>query len=545
MRHINLIVGAAVALLGLAAVAFTFHMMVNCIYINEGESLRLRYKGPLVFGSGKPAVVGQFAQPGEVGILENMKGPGRHFYCPIWWERIRVPDIVIKPGEVGIVTSRMGDALPAGQFLVDGELYGPNRAKQKGTLRKVLAPGRYRINDYGFECKVVSLDQKRVGENVKLAGWVNIPTGFVGVVTNLASDSATGLNGGIQSKVLPPGIYAVNPFEQQIDVVGIGFWETSIAVQHKLGPDGKELLDASGEPEAVPGSGIGFPSNDGFNIQLDFTAIWGVMPKDAPEVVRTFGTVAAAEQKVIIPQSESISRINGSKMGANELLVGETRQVFQTNVSDHFQDVLKEKHLSLLYSLVRHIYIPKDIRTPLQEGYVADELKLTREEERTTKTAEGELREAEKKVIQETEKVRNETAKLAAEAIAEGQKEVGEIEAATKQQVAAVEKQVAEFEAKKTEQLGRATATADQLMKEAQSQKFDLAVKAFGNAGAYTKWQFAEGLPEDIQLQLFYAGEGTLWTDLKGITPTLPLTNPPQAPKPATAPAGRAMVPQR
>jgi hypothetical protein len=539
MRYLNLLVGAAVALCGLALVAFTFHMMVNCIYINEGESLRLRYKGPLVFGSGKPAALGQYAQPGEVGILEDMKGPGRHFYCPIWWERIRVPDVVIKPGEVGIVTSRMGDPLPSGQFLVEGELYGPNRAKHKGTLRRVLAPGRYRINDYGFECKVVSLEQKRKGENVKLAGWVNIPTGYVGVVTNLA-DSATGQGGGIQSNVLPPGIYSVNPFEQEIDVVGIGFWETSIAVDHKVGPDGKEILDASGEPEAISGSGIGFPSNDGFNIQLDFTAIWGVMPKDAAEVVRTFGSVAAAEQKVIIPQSESISRISGSKMGANELLVGETRQRFQTNVSEHFQDVLKEKHLSLLYALVRHIYIPKDIRTPLQEGYVADELKLTREEERTTKTAEGELREAEKKVIQETEKVRVETAKLVAEAIAEGERQVGEIEAETKQKVAAVEKQIAEFDAKKTEQLGKATATADQLMKEAQSQKFDLAVKAFGNAGAYTRWQFAEGLPEDIQLQLFYAGEGTLWTDLKGVLPTLPLTNPPAAPKPAVKPASGA-----
>jgi len=537
MRYINLIVGAVAALGALALVGFTFHMLVNCIYINEGESLRLRYRGPLVFGSGKPAQVGQYAQPGEVGILEEMKGPGRHFYCPIWWERIRVPDVVIKPGEVGILTSRMGETLPKGQFLVDGELYGPNRAKHKGTLRKVLAPGRYRINDYGFECKVVALEQKKIGENVKLAGWVTIPAGYVGVVTNLAGDTAHGQSGGIQSNVLPPGIYAVNPFEQQIDVVGIGFWETSIAVNHKVGPDGKEIVDASGEPEAIAGSGIGFPSNDGFNIQLDFTAIWGVMPEDAPEVVRTFGSVLAAEQKVIIPQSESISRISGSKMGANELLVGETRQKFQTSVSDHFQDVLKDKNLSLLYALVRHIYIPKDIRTPLQEGYVADELKLTREVERTTKTAEGELREAEKKVIQETEKVRVETAKMVAAAIAEGQKEVGEIEAATKQQVAAVERQVAELEAKKTEQLGRATATADQLMKEAQSQKFDLAVKAFGNAGAYTKWQFAEGLPADIQLQLFYAGEGTLWTDLKGITPTLPLTNPPAAPKPAAKPA--------
>jgi hypothetical protein len=105
--------------------------------------------------------------------------------------------------------------------------------------------------------------------------------------------------------------------------------------------------------------------------------------------------------------------------------------------------------------------------------------------------------------------------------------------------VAAIDKQIAEFDAQKTETIGRATATAEQLKNEAESQKFDLAVKAFGNAGAYTKWQFAEGLPSDIQLQLFYAGEGTLWTDLKNITPTLPVTGPPAAPPKPAAPAAR------
>jgi regulator of protease activity HflC (stomatin/prohibitin superfamily) len=547
MRNTNLIASAVLVLAGILLAAFTIHMTVNCIYVNEGESLLLSYKGPLVFGSGKPAVPGQFADPkkGEVGIYEEMKGPGRHFFCPLWWTRERVPDVVVKPGEVAVIISRMGNDPPAGQFLVDGELYGPNRAKHKGTLRKVLGPGRYRINRYAFDAKIISTEQKKVGDNTKFAGWVTIPTGYVGVVTNLDKGSLAGGLGGIQANVLPPGIYAINPKAQDIDIVGVGYWESSIAVKHKVGPDGQEILDTSGEPEAIPGSGIGFPSNDGFNIQLDFTAIWGVLPKDAPEVVRTFGSVAAAEQKVIIPQSESISRINGSKMGATDLLVGETRQAFQTNVSDHFQEIVKEKHLSLLYGLVRHIYIPKDIRTPLQEGYIADELTLTREEERTTKTAEGELREAEKKVIQETEKVKVETAKLVASVMAEGEKEVGEIEAATKQQVAAIDRQIAEFDAKRIELLGKAKSEAEKLMQEAQSQKFDLAVKAFGNPAAYTRWQFANGLPEDMQLQLFYAGEGTLWTDLKGITPTLPLTNPaaPTPRAPAASPPARTQGP--
>jgi hypothetical protein len=535
MRTLNLAAGAVLALLTAGLLAFAVHMLVNCIYINEGESLRLRYKGPLLLGSAKSAT-GRYAQPGEVGVLEEMKGPGRYlWYCPLWWERVRVPDVVVKPGEVAIVTSKMGEPLPDGEFLVDGELTGPNRARNQGTLRKVLGPGRYRINNYGFDHEIVSLVERKVGENVKRAGWVNIPTGYVGVVTNKSANAATGQLGGIQKQVLPPGIYAVNPKERDIDIVGVGFWETSISTRHKTGPDGKEMLDVSGEPEAIAGSGIGFPSNDGFNIQLDFTAIWGVMPKDAPDVVEKFGSVQAAEQKVIMPQSESISRISGSKMGAKALLVGETREAFQTAVSSHFKEVCEKKHLTLLYGLVRHIYIPKDIRVPLQEGYIADELKLTREEEKITKQAEGELREAEKKVLQETEKVKVETAKLVASALAEGQKKVGEIEAATKQQVAAMDRQIAELDAKKIETLGKAKSQADQLLKEATSQKFDLAVKAFGNAGAYTRWQFAEGLPENIQLQLFYAGEGTLWTDLKGMMPTLPVANPASTPRAAEA----------
>ena len=62
MRTSNLIVAGLVAMLGVALVYGLVEMTVNCIYINEGESLRLRYKGPLLFGSGKAARAGQFAE---------------------------------------------------------------------------------------------------------------------------------------------------------------------------------------------------------------------------------------------------------------------------------------------------------------------------------------------------------------------------------------------------------------------------------------------------------------------------------------------------
>ncbi len=105
------------------------------------------------------------------------------------------------------------------------------------------------------------------------------------------------MKAGIQDKVLPPGLYPVNPKEQQIDIINIGFRETSIQTSQQLGDQGKPLYDQEGEPIPVPGTGISFPSNDGFDIQLDFSAIWAVTPENAPEVLRTFGNIDAVDKK--------------------------------------------------------------------------------------------------------------------------------------------------------------------------------------------------------------------------------------------------------
>ena len=103
-----------------------------------------------------------------------------------------------------------------------------------------------------------------------------------------------------------------------------------------------------------------------------------------------------------------------------DLLVGDTRQKFQEEVSDSFQRILEEKGLTLLHGFVRNIHIPLEVRTPIQEKFVADELKLTRDQELLTARTEALLREAEKTVELETERVTAETTKMVAQAIAEG-----------------------------------------------------------------------------------------------------------------------------
>jgi hypothetical protein len=505
---------------------------INYHWVPEGSSMLLRYKGPPLpipgLGARPPADEGAFAKiagdrsPQQLGVLEEMVGPGRHFYCPLWWECTLVPDTLIKPGEVGIVTSKMGKDQLGDNFLVAGKIGATDpedRPEYKGTLRRALPPGRYRINPYAYDVKTIQQELTQTGNQTKHAGWVEIPTGYVGVVTNLAADDLAGDTMGVQQKVLPPGLYIVNSREQQVDIVNIGYRELSIVAKLKTGPGGVPVYDYSGEPIIEEdGSGIGFPSSDGFNIRMDFTAIWGIMPHQAAEVIDKYGNVDAVEEKVIEPQIESICRNMGSSNEAKQLLIGDSRLKFQEATSEEFAEVLKRGGISVLNGLVRHVYIPQEVRTPIQEKNIADELKLTREQEQLTAETEGDFREAEQKVELATETVRVETEKKVAEALAQGEKTAKETAATTQKLVAEIDAQTAAVEADATRMLGEADAKARQLQEEARADKFQLAVGAFGSGEAYNNWVFAQGLPEDIQLDMLYAGEGTFWTDLRGFT---------------------------
>lgn len=496
----------------LAIAGFLFHWSIDRIYVPEGQSLQLRYKGPLIFGKRVKAEPGMWAREGQMGVLEKMRGPGRHFYCPIWWERKLVDDIVIKPGEIGEVTCKLGKNQEGSNFLVDGDI---GHTEYKGVLRKVLHPGRYRVNPYGYTVEVKKRIDFTSGQSQKVAGWVEIPTGYVGVVTQLSDNHATGVKKGVQDKVLPPGNYPVNGREQQIDIVEIGYRHSTISVENKHDELGNTLVDENGEPQiADPRSGIAFPSADGFPIHIDFTGIWGLMPDQAAHAVRTFGNVDQVEKKVVLPQIESICRNNGSEYKAVQLLVGSDREVYQKTCLDQFHSVLDDKEITLLYGLVRHVYIPKQVREPIQMAFIADELKLTREEEQTTAKEEARLREAENKVELATDTVNADTEKQVEEAKAGGNREAAKIEAETEKLVAAIDKETEELKAQAVTILGEATNEGKKMVEEAKADRFRLAVDAFGSPQAYNNWFFATNLPEDVELNFLYAGEGTLWTDM-------------------------------
>jgi hypothetical protein len=81
---------------------------------------------------------------------------------------------------------------------------------------------------------------------------------------------------------------------------------------------------------------------------------------------------------------------------------------------------------------------------------------------------------------------------------------------------AEIDAKTAAIEAQTTRVLGEAKASSVKLAKEAKAERLQLLVKAIGGPEPYERYIFAEGLPEDLKVGIFYAGPGTFWTDLKG-----------------------------
>ena len=111
------------------------------------------------------------------------------------------------------------------------------------------------------------------------------------------------------------------------------------------------------------------------------------------------------------------------------------------------------------------------------------------------------------------EQIAAQTRIMVANVQAEGEKRAAEIDAQAALEVAAIQQEVAKLEAKRTEILGQARADVEQMKNEAEAKGYKMLVDAFGSPRAYNLYTFAESFqPESIQL--FFAGDGTFWTDL-------------------------------
>jgi len=507
--------------------------------------------------NGDPLESGQIlAREGQKGIREEPLGEGRHFLNPVFYEWKIVDVILVEPGKVAIVTSKVGGKLDEGKFIAE--------RGQKGIWRSVLGPGKYRMNPYGY--------------NIKIVDAISIPIGYAGVITSLSGEQpssgqfADGNQKGVRKDVLQPGLYYVNPKEYKVDVLEIGINQVSLLGQgggkvvtkaRQLGQNealnvlqsavlekqeakrqdyfskrsstaqeqkfkrGKTVDFDAGRPLAnmKPTSLeegemnltelVSFPSRDGFQISLDMTVEFELSPESIAGIFRRYGDLPAVVDKIIMPQITSISRNKGSEYRAKDFIVGEGREKFQDDLTDSLEQTLGTKGIKVYNALIRHVEVPDQIREPIQQASIAVEQDLTNKERQNTARKQAELNTEISLIQQRGEQVVQETEKIKAEIAADLEKQVAEIQAETLKKVAEIKKQTAAIAANKVRTLGQAKASALQKVDGEKANGLKLKTAVFNDPAAYTQWRFAETLNPKMKLNIIHAGEGTLWTDLK------------------------------
>ncbi len=537
------------------------------VYVNPGEM------GVVIRKTGALLDEGQIlARPGQRGVQAAVLGEGRHYINPILTSIEIHRCIHIKPGKIGVVTSKVG-ADPAGERILADD-------NEKGIWRRVLTPGLHRLNPYGY--------------TIEVRDAVVITPGYVGFVTALLGTPTTNRfaasgQRGLRRDILQPGIYYLNPYEIKVTAVEIGINQVTFAppiglnrfarrtisapVQeipsqvaeivninaidnqreqqaqdqisrnyenyykssfssrqrekaqkiiayndaNQISLQGVEVKKAERRDEgalAAPDA-ITFPSSDAFTISLDATIEWELLPRYVPEVMAEFGDVAAIEDKIIIPQSQSIGRLQGSTFKAKDLLLGETREEFQNVFQKSLYEIGRQKHIEIHSAFIRNILLPEQLLIPIRERYIAVEMEKTAKIRETTKRSAADLQREKSLVDQRTQEVHAKIEALVQVIKAEQERQTGQLDAQKRKLVAEKQMAIAKLDAERTITLGQAQTDVKRWRGEADAKGFQMKVASFGDPAAYTRYVVAKKLPPGMSVRVVHTGDGTLWTDLE------------------------------
>lgn len=539
MNRTRTIITGLVALLVLSWCAWiAFKWTVMRVYVGPQEALLVTSK------FGKPLPEGRIVVPADdnryKGVQEQVLGPGRYFFNPIEYDTKIVPLKEIPAGDpqkwdwdergnlkdpstapmIGLVAMQEGKTPPGGQEVVD--------PGYKGIQKEVLTPGVYKINP--------------VQKVVTLFPAVVVPPGSVGVVTRLVGDigqvssatlteiraSTTGPataeatqpsqdagkpaaptrlvvgehQRGILKDVLQPGVYYLNPRMVKVTIVPVGYDAITLDHLHK--------------------TEIRFYSYDGYQVEADFTVVWGRAPGDAPNIVANIGSAEKVEANVMIPAMKAACQNEGAKYTARELIQGTTRSKFQDDLSASLEQQVASRNIHVLLALIRNISIKdttgKDqtdgLLATIQRANIEIEKELTNKQKTETAMVRANLEQALKLVDVARETVASDANVKVANILADGNKRSAEISAQRELDVAQIALQIAQLDAQRALILGKAEADVARLRNEAEAKGAKLLVDAFGSPQAYNAYIFAKNFaPQD--LRMIFAGPGTFWTDLK------------------------------
>ena len=407
---------------------------------------------------------------GQQGIQEAVLPEGRYFKNPYTWGWTYAKVVDIPAGKLGVQSRLFGKDLTPGEIIAkDGT---------KGIVAEVMRPGKYRVNPYAYEVKILDA--------------ITIKPGHVGVIThltgkdvlndNLAAEDRNTLlvsNGlkGVVSDVLDPGTYYLNPYMYDVREVSLQ------SQRFVMGGDDT----------------INFLTLDGFSIYVEGTIEFGIARESAALIAHRIGDIDDVLKKIILPRARGFIRMEGSKLPANNFIVGETRQLFQDSLEKHLREKSVDWGVQIKAVLIRNIEPPKEISTIIRDREVAVQTAKKFDQEIEQAKSKAELTKQEMLAVQNKEKVEQDTLSIKAVIKAEQEQAVAVTAAERELSVAALEAEAATFTA--ASQISKATAERDvvRLDNEAQANVLASQVAAFGTGENFARYTLYQKLAPRIQ----------------------------------------------
>jgi len=498
---------------------------------------------------GKEVPSGQILAAGSdsKGVWKDVLGPGTYRLNPEGYEVTRLDAINIPIGYVGIVTSQTGEPVEPGEFA------GPG---QQGVMQDVLQPGLYYLNPRAYQVDVLEIGMNQVSINGGSGSVVLTKSqisnasraldelqattiqkqqqkraDYIGQNSNLLAQNEVAAALGKGKEILGKALTRKAPASSSSRSKSAPVAESSKRrVPSADDPFAPQVAAEPMQPTAVPESvafGINrfveFPSRDGFQILLDMTVEFELLPANISRIYMLYGDLPAVVEKIILPQVLSISRIRGSSYKARDFIDGEGRQLFQKELTAELTRVMADKHIVIHNAIIRHVEVPNEILTPIQESSLAKEQDLTNKARQETARKQAELNTETAMIEQFKKQVEQETEKLVATTVAQTKNEVATIQANTALEVAATNLLKATVQAQITQVQGEAKVKAEYTVANEKALGEQMRAGVFKNSATLAELTFVEALNPEAGIRIIHAGEGTLWTDLKTLAPAVPV----------------------
>lgn len=327
---------------------------------------------------------------GQRGPQSTVIPPGTYFINPYLFQIGTADTTQIGPDQIGIVTTREGAVLEAGEIagpLIDGHDSFQNaqafvdRGGRKGLQEQVLLAGQYFINPYFA--------------TVEPVGLTEVPIANVGVVISYVGKEGQDVTGetfqhgnlvkrgekGVWVEPLDPGRYPINPGTQKVEIVPTANvvlnWATGKSEAHQLD---KNL------------STITVRSSDGFKFNLDVSQIIHIPRNDAPKVIARFGSMSALVTQVLEPTIGNYFRNAAQSSDVIDFL--KSRSQRQVEARDAIGHALADYNVGAVDTLIGDIVPPDALMDTLTARKIADQEKITYKTQQEAQTVRQSLAQA-------------------------------------------------------------------------------------------------------------------------------------------------------